>query len=158
MFGAIWAAFKALSIWARIGSVVTRIATAVAGWAERNPAWGACIALALLCALFWHEWSVKARQVAQMAAAAVQMRHALDTDTTTIRDLQAAIARQNIAMMALGKASAAAQAQGAKADDAALDRSAHRDALSAGITVPTTAPAQCDNRTPADVMAANGSL
>jgi len=34
---------------------------AAVAWAGRNPAWALCIALGLACALFWHEWAVKAK-------------------------------------------------------------------------------------------------
>ena len=151
-----WLAIKLL-----LGGWLGRLRAALGAfgaWAARNPASAVCLALGALCALFWHEWAVKDRDVARLTAANATLRHDLDIDATSIKDLQAAIAKQNLATMALGKDSAAAQAQGAKADQAALDRSARRDALSAGITVPTTPPAQCDNRTPADVMAAKGDL
>lgn len=130
---------------------------AAAGWATRNPAWALCAALAVLCALCWHEWAVKDRAVATLTATNATLRHDLDIEAASIKDLQAAIARQNLATMAVGKASSTAQAQGAKDDQAALDRSKHRADLSQAIAI---APAPTGNtcRTPDAVMAAKGEL
>ena len=117
-----------------------------------------CAVLTVIAWLGWHERDVKARQVARLTAENAKWRADLDADAGTIRDQQAAIARQNIAVMALGKASAAAQMAGAKADDAALARSAQRGAEAHAIASMPALPAVASCRTPAPVLAAKGDL
>jgi hypothetical protein len=154
MIGAFWLAIKAFGIWARIG----RGAVAVWAWIDRNPALGALCGAGVALLFCWHVIDVKARTIAQLTADKVQMRTKIDVQSKTIGDQQAAIARQNIAVMQLRNASAAAVAAGNKADDAAVTRSKARDGLAAAITTPPPRPVPADCRTPDSVMAAKGEL
>lgn len=153
MLTAILGLFKG---WSLLSSIGGWFANAWA-WATRNPAWSLCIVLGLASGLFWHEWAVKARQVATITAANATLRHDHDIEAATIQTLQSAVAKQDKQIKALGTASATAQAQGDQADQAALDRSKHRTDLSNQIAAaPPPAAAAC--RTPDAVMAAKGEL
>ena len=56
-----------LAIRIGLGLVWSRLRSAGA-WVSANPFVAVCCALAVLCLLCWHEWSVKSRQVAQLTA------------------------------------------------------------------------------------------
>ena len=95
-----WLAIKLLfgGLWGRLRAFLS----AFASWATRNPAWALCIALALVSAFLWHEWSVKARQVEKLAGEIKDIRAAQQTATANqihINKLpaiaSAAIARQS---------------------------------------------------------------
>lgn len=49
---------------------------AAAAWAAKNPLLALCAVLTGACLLEWHEWSIKAKQVAHLSAEIVQFRDA----------------------------------------------------------------------------------
>lgn len=67
-----WIILRALGL---LGSLRSAVGALVA-WAGRNPAWALCAALAAVCGLLWHEWSVKAGQVKHLASEIAQFRDA----------------------------------------------------------------------------------
>ena len=114
--------------------------------------------IVIVILLAWHVIETKNATIARLTSEAAQMRTALDTDATSIKDQQVAIAKQDLAVMQLRKDSDAAVTAGDKADDAAVDRSKVRSAQASAIVVPQTGPSQAECRTPASVMAAKDSL
>lgn len=91
LLGGLWGRLRAAG--ATLGAVVSR-----------NPLLALCGALALLCALFWHEWAVKARQVEHLTQTIAQFRDAQAKATQAAQD-------------ALHKQEAAYQAKAKEADD-----------------------------------------
>ena len=150
------AALRLAGIWRSISASAAALWARVWAWVNRNPSQALIVVLCLALALCVHVVRVERRAVARMATNNAALRKDITALMGTIKDQGATIARQNIATMALGKASAAAQAQGAKADQAALDRSKHRTDLSNQIANAPPAAGTC--RTPDAVMAAKGDL
>lgn len=117
------------------------------------------LAVALLViGLGWHQLDKQSATIIDLTASAKHLREANEAQAGTIRDQQAEIARQNLAVLALGKDGAARIAAGAKADDAALERSVGRTKLSDAITVPAPREAVAGCKTDAAVLAAKGEL
>ena len=74
--------FWLLSLALRAKTLLGTFAT----WAGRNPAWALCIALAALCGVCWHEWSVKAHQVEHLSSEIAQFREAQAAAAATARE------------------------------------------------------------------------
>ena len=157
MLGAILGALKLASLWSRITGFVSGAAERIGAWVERNPK----DAMLILAAVAIVVLSKHGDHIAHQRDAALAQAKASDAaraiSDASVHELKAQIAAQNLAVMALRKASDDAQAAGAKAQAAAQSVADQRNA-NAGRIVPVVRAPVVDCRTPDAVMSAQGGV
>ena len=151
------AALGLVGLWSRLGGWISGALGTVAAAVVRYPWQTMLMIAAFVCGILIWRNDRLAEDAKQARADQAQAEAAMKVEQASNARLAASIAQQNAAVAALGTESAARVSAGAKADDAAVARSAGRAARAAAIVVPT-GPAQADCRTPDSVMVAKGGL
>jgi hypothetical protein len=144
-------------LWARLGGWISGALGTVAAAVVRYPWQTMLMIAAFVCGILIWRNDRLAEERDQARTDQALAEKALEVEQASNARLAASIAQQNAAVAALGADSAARVSAGAKADDAAVARSAGRAARAAAIVVPT-GPVQPDCRTPDSVMATKGDL